>query len=249
MRYFLEISYLGRNYHGWQTQPRESSIQEEIEKALQTLLKEEVRIHGSSRTDTGVHARQQYAHFDFVKLPISKEDLLWKLNSFLPKCIAIKKLLEMRAECHSRFDAISRKYVYRINLVKDPLELDKSLHFGKELNLEKMRAASKILLENIDYQCFSKVKTNVGNFNCTITQAEWIQKGNHLEFHIKANRFLRGMVRAIVGTLLDIGTEKVTLQEFQAIITSKDRTNAGSAVKAHGLTLEEVNYPDDYFEL
>jgi tRNA pseudouridine38-40 synthase len=247
MRYFLEISYLGTHYFGWQTQPRETSIQENLEKALSLILQENIKIHGSSRTDTGVHARQQFAHFDIAVLGISIIDLKWKLNSFLPKDISINKIHLAYETCHSRFDAINRKYIYRIHLQKDPFCIDNSFYFRKELDLRLMNKAAKILLLNTNYQCFSKIKTEVNNFQCHIELAEWKVLGSHMEFHIVANRFLRGMVRAIVGTLLEIGQGRKSIIDFQEIIDSKDRRKAGSAAKAHGLTLEEVNYPENYF--
>ncbi len=248
MRYFLEISYLGIHYFGWQIQPNQISIQEHLEKALSAILQEPIRIHGSSRTDTGVHAKQQFAHFDFGELNDSIKDLKWKLNSFLPKDIAIIDIHHASTTSHSRFDAINRKYIYRVNLTKDPFAIDNSLYFRKDLDVDLMNAAAKLLLNNANYQCFSKVRTEVNNYICQIELAEWKQKDSHLEFHIKSNRFLRGMVRAIVGTLLDIGQGKIKIHDFQKIIDSKDRRNAGSAAKAHGLTLEEVNYPPNYFQ-
>lgn len=249
MRYFIEIGYLGTNYHGWQIQPNANSIQEELEKSLSTVLNLPIRIHGSSRTDTGVHARQQFAHIDLESLSISVSDLVWRLNSFLPKDISINGIHSLSETAHARFDATDRKYIYRINLEKDPFVLRNSLYFRKPLDLPMMNAAAQILFKHKDFQCFSKVKTEVNNFICTMEIAEWRQNGANLEFHIKANRFLRGMVRAVVGTLLDVGLGKISLEGFEDIILSKDRTKAGGAVKAHGLTLEEVNYPLNYFEV
>jgi tRNA pseudouridine38-40 synthase len=247
MRYFLEVRYLGKNYFGWQIQPRQISIQEHLESGLSRVLSLDMKIHGSSRTDTGVHAKQQFAHFDVDELHFSLNDLKWKLNSYLPNDIAVLQIHSSKEDSHSRFDAVSRKYIYRINLQKDPFTLDNSFYFRKELNVDLMNKASTILLKNTDFECFSKVKTEVNNFKCQIEEAEWKQFGHNLEFHIKANRFLRGMVRAIVGTLLDIGQSKINVDDFQKIIDSKDRRNAGSASKANGLTLEEVNYPENYF--
>ncbi|AWV98420.1 tRNA pseudouridine(38-40) synthase TruA [Arcticibacterium luteifluviistationis] len=247
MRYFFEISYLGTHYHGWQIQPREISIQECIEKGLAKILQTEIRINGSSRTDTGVHARQQYAHVEIEDLKMSIGDLTWKLNSYLPKDISINRIVAVSNEKHSRFDATDRKYIYRINLQKDPFCIENSLYFRKDLDVDKMNEVSKLLLNHSNFQCFSKVRTEVNNFICDIQKAEWILKGHNLEFHVKSNRFLRGMVRAIVGTLLDVGLGKVSQEDFQAILNSQDRRNAGSAAKAHGLTLEEVNYPENYF--
>jgi tRNA pseudouridine38-40 synthase len=248
MRYFLEISYLGTHYFGWQIQPNQISIQEHLEKAISTILNEPIRIHGSSRTDTGVHARQQYAHFDFGELNDSINDLKWKLNSFLPKDISVNDIHTVIDSSHSRFDAINRKYIYRVHLKKDPFAFDNSLYFRKDLDVVLMNLAAKTLLLNANYQCFSKVRTEVNNYICQIELAEWKQQESHLEFHIKSNRFLRGMVRAIVGTLMAIGQGKIEVNNLQKIIDSKDRRKAGSAAKAHGLTLEEVNYPQNYFQ-
>ncbi len=247
MRYFIEISYLGTAYHGWQLQPNAITIQEKLEDALSKILKQDVRIHGSSRTDTGVHARQQFAHFDIESLSIQKDHLIWKLNSLLPADISVNNIYKVSQDCHSRFDAENRKYIYRIHLKKDPFVIENSLYFRNGLDIEKLNNAALILFEYEDFQCFSKVKTEVNNFVCQISEAQWLLKGHHLEFHIKANRFLRGMVRAIVGTLLDIGMNKMNLDDLRSVIQSKDRTKAGSAAKAVGLTLEEVNYPVKYF--
>ncbi|WP_304234912.1 tRNA pseudouridine(38-40) synthase TruA [Jiulongibacter sediminis] len=247
MRYFVELSYLGTVYHGWQLQPNAVSIQEKLEDAFSKILRKEIRIHGSSRTDTGVHARQQYAYFDVEDIGMSFKDLVWKLNSFLPEDISINEIIPLADEAHARFDALSRKYIYRIHLKKDPFLISNSLFFRKPLDLEKMNEAAQILFEYEDFECFSKVKTDVNTFNCTIEEAHWVQNDHQLEFHIKANRFLRGMVRAIVGTLLDIGEGKMDINDLRSIIESKKRTRAGRSIEAIGLTLEEVNYPDNYF--
>jgi len=218
MRYFLEVRYLGTHYFGWQIQPRQISIQEHLENGLSRVLSSDIKIHGSSRTDTGVHARQQFAHFDIDELLISLQDLKWKLNSYLPRDIAVMDIIHSKEESHSRFDAASRKYIYRINLQKEPFMLNNSFYFRKELNVSLMNEAAVLLLINTDFECFSKVRTEVNNFKCHIQEAEWKQFGHNLEFHIKANRFLRGMVRAIVGTLLDVGQSKISVGDFQKII-------------------------------
>ena len=247
MRYFVELSYLGTAYHGWQFQPNAISIQEQLEDAFSKILRKEIRIHGSSRTDTGVHARQQYAYFDLDEINIPLKDLVWKLNSFLPKDISVNRLIQVHEDAHARFDAISRKYIYRLHLKKDPFLSLNSLFYRKSLDVNRMNKAAQVLFDFEDFQCFSKVKTDVTTFNCTIEEAYWTIKDYRLEFHIKANRFLRGMVRAIVGTLVEIGENKLDEDAFRGIIESKKRTRAGKSIEAIGLTLEEVNYPENYF--
>ncbi len=249
MRLFIELSYLGKNYHGWQIQPNAASVQEMLEEALSQILRTEIRIHGSSRTDTGVHARQQFAHFDLDHLSFTLNDLIWKLNSFLPADIAIRNIHQARPDAHSRFDALSRKYIYRLSLKKNPFRQDDVLYLKQAPDFDKMNEAAGLLMSYTDFECFSKVKTDVETFNCSITEARWFKNNELFEFHIRANRFLRGMVRAVVGTLLEVGLEKITVTDFDQIIQSKKRSNAGKTVEAHGLTLEEVSYPQNYFDL
>ncbi|MFS0491674.1 tRNA pseudouridine(38-40) synthase TruA [Leadbetterella byssophila] len=245
MRYFIEISYLGTHFHGWQIQPGADTVQGELEKALSTVLNAPISIMGSSRTDTGVHARQQYAHVD---LPQEiHAGYIQRLNRFLPKDITIKNFYPLSDEAHARFDATGRKYIYRILHSKDSFQQWICAHYSKRPDVDAMNKAAKILFLHTDYQSFSKVKTDVTTFDCTITEAEWRYVDERLEFHISANRFLRGMVRAVVGTLLEVGYGKIGLQEFENIILAKDRTKAGTAVKAEGLTLERVYYPEGYF--
>ena len=239
---------MGTNFHGWQFQDNANSIQEELEKALSTVLEKKVAIQGSSRTDTGVHARQQYAHFDLESPLNDIKTLIYRLNRFLPKDISISNILKVSDEAHARFDATGRKYIYRIIQNKNPFVQDISALYTREMDLELMNQACQILFQHIDYQCFSKVKTDVFTYNCSIKQAEWILNGDIFEFHIESDRFLRGMVRAVVGTLLNVGYHKLSLADFEQIILSKNRKNAGMAVKAKGLTLERVYYPDEYFE-
>ncbi|MCA0930977.1 tRNA pseudouridine(38-40) synthase TruA [Lutimonas saemankumensis] len=247
MRYFIELSYHGKNYHGWQIQPNEISVQEVIEKALSTLLGSEITVMGCGRTDTGVHAEQFYLHFDFDGI-LDKDKLKYKLNSFLPKDIAIFQILKVNPEAHARFDAVSRSYTYRISLNKNVFtsELSMNLNFP-DLNVAKMNKASMILMDHTDFKCFSRTKTDVKTYECTITEAFWEQKGDDLNFYISANRFLRNMVRAIVGTLLEIGKGKMTLKEFKEVIESRDRSRAGASAKAKGLFLTSVKYPESVF--
>ncbi len=241
MRYFIELSYKGTNYHGWQIQPDASSVQEEITKALATILQEKILLVGAGRTDAGVHASQMFAHVDTVKK--LTDDYVHKLNAILPNDIVIKSIKEVSDETHARFDAVSRTYEYRILLGRDPFLLDITwqLH-QKNLQIEKMNEAANLLFEYEDFESFSKVKTDVNTFNCTIMKAVWTLEDKHLIFYIKANRFLRNMVRAIVGTLLEVGLGKKTVEDFRKIIESKKRSEAGLSVPAKGLFLTEVCY-------
>ncbi len=243
MRYFLEIAYNGKNYFGWQNQPDAISVQETIEKALTTLLREKIEITGAGRTDAGVHAKQIFAHFDF-KEDLTKTDLVFKLNSLLPKDIAINSLYEVNENAHARFDALHRTYEYRVALSKDPFSIGYTHTVHRAPNMVLMNEAAKILLSYKDFQCFSKTKTDVKTYNCSIQFAEWTANDKELLFTIKADRFLRNMVRAIVGTLLDVGYNKINLEEFHNIIKSKNRSNAGTSVPAEGLYLVKIEYPE-----
>lgn len=247
MRYFIELSYNGRNYHGWQIQPNEISIQETIERALSLLLKNKTSIVGCGRTDTGVHASQFFAHFD-AKHEIDKEKLKFKLNSFLPDDIAIFQIISVIEDAHARFQAVSRSYQYKISLVKDVFQKELSMEVSQAvLNVELMNKAAKMLMDYSDFKCFSRTKTDVKNYLCDITEAYWEQNEDHLVFTIKANRFLRNMVRAVVGTLLEVGKGKMSIEGFQNVIESRDRTRAGASVKAKGLFLTSVEYPNHIF--
>ena len=241
MRYFIELSYNGKNYHGWQIQPDAISIQEKINNALSTVYQKDIQIVGAGRTDTGVHASQMFAHFDIDKLV--DDNLEFKLNSILPNDIFIKAIFLVDDEKHARFDALSRSYEYKIWLGRNPFLLDFSwqIHSQKP-NVTLMNEAAKLLLDYEDFESFSKVKTNVHTFNCNVTEAFWVQKDNQLTFHISANRFLRNMVRAIVGTLLDVGLDKISISDFKNIIESKNRSNAGLSVPAKGLFLTQIKY-------
>lgn len=241
MRYFIELSYHGKNYHGWQIQPDVNSVQAEVNKAVSVVSQEKIEVVGAGRTDTGVHASQMFAHFDIEKE--LQGDWVFKLNSVLPDTIVVYKVFSVAAEKHARFDAVSRSYEYNIYLGRNPFLLESTWQIhSQKLNIPLMNEAAKVLLAYEDFQCFSKVKTEVHTFNCTITHAEWRQEGNELTFYISANRFLRNMVRAIVGTLLDVGLGKISVVEFRKIIESKDRGKAGLSVPAKGLFLTEVRY-------
>ena len=241
MRYFIELSYNGKKYHGWQIQPDVISIQEKLNFTVSTVLQEKIEVVGAGRTDTGVHAAQMFAHFD-TKNEL-KGDITYKLNSLLPHDIIVHEVFSVDTEKHARFNAISRSYEYRIWLGRNHFLLDFSwqLH-SQNLNVDLMNAAAKLLLEYTDFQTFSKVKTDVHTYNCDITEAIWKQNGKELVFHITANRFLRNMVRAIVGTLVDVGFGKITKDDFRKIIESKNRSNAGLSVPAKGLFLTNINY-------
>jgi tRNA pseudouridine38-40 synthase len=241
LRYFIELSYNGKNYHGWQIQPDAISVQEKLNNAISTILQEKIQVVGAGRTDTGVHASQMFAHFDIEKE--LKGDIIFKLNSILPNDIAVYKVFLVDAEKHVRFDAISRSYEYKIWLGRNPFLLDFSwqIHSQKP-DVHLMNEAAKLLLEYTDFQTFSKVKTDVYTFNCDVTEAFWEINGNELVFHISANRFLRNMVRAIVGTLVDVGLGKISTDGFRDIIESKNRGNAGLSVPAKGLFLTKIKY-------
>jgi tRNA pseudouridine38-40 synthase len=241
MRYFIKLAYNGSRYHGWQYQPNASSVQETINKAISTLLNSEISIMGAGRTDTGVHAKIMYAHFDFEP-PFNKTSLVHKLNSFLPKDIVIYDIIVVEEAAHARFDALKRTYTYQINTFKDPFLQEQSWYFHQELDIDLMNEAAMLLFNHIDFQCFSKVNTDVGTFDCTIFEANWKQNNNRLVFTISANRFLRNMVRSIVGTLVNVGLHKITLDDFNSIIVDKNRDKAGFSVPAHGLYLTEIEY-------
>jgi len=241
LRYFLELAYHGKHYHGWQIQPDVISVQEKITYALSTILQEEINIVGAGRTDAGVHASQMYAHFDTTKE--LDGNFAYKLNAILPDDIVIYQLIRVEEEAHARFDAVSRSYEYKIWLGRNPFTLDTTWQLNyKNIDIDAMNTAAELLYEYEDFECFSKVKTDVHTFNCSVTHAKWELKDQELTFYISADRFLRNMVRAIVGTLLDIGLGKKSVADFKTIIESKNRSKAGVSVPAKGLFLTEVTY-------
>ena len=261
LRYFIKLAYNGTDYHGWQYQPNAASVQETLNKALSVVLNSgssdskqarQIDIMGAGRTDTGVHAKEMFAHFDFDPMPLSVSSLVHKLNSFLPKDIVIYDIFPVKDDAHARFDAKKRIYKYHINTFKDVFSQDKSWYFHQELDLDLMNEASRILFDHTDFQCFSKVNTDVNTFDCTIFEAYWTRgtaeqgadkrENDKLIFTISANRFLRNMVRAIVGTLVNVGLHKITLDDFNEIIKSKNREKAGFSVPAHGLYLTKIEY-------
>lgn len=241
MRHFIKFAYNGTHYHGWQTQPNAVSVQETLTKAISTILGETIELMGAGRTDTGVHAREMYAHFDLEK-DFDASHLVHKLNSFLPKDIAVFEIIPVHAEAHARFDAKKRTYQYHIHTFKDVFQTELSWYNPQKLDVELMNQAAQILLKHTDFECFSKVHTEVNTFNCQIFEAYWTQQNHELIFTISADRFLRNMVRAIVGTLINVGLQKITLEDFENIIQSKNRSEAGFSVPAHGLYLTEIEY-------
>lgn len=241
-RYFLEFSYNGARYFGWQIQPNVTSVQQEIQEKLSLLLQKEIEIVGAGRTDTGVHAKQMFAHLDAEK-DLTEPNFIKRLNSFLPKDIAIHQIHLVPNNAHARFDATHRTYEYWIHLNKNPFLENLSWYFPKELSVDWMNEAGKILMTYKDFECFSKTHTDVKTFLCHVTQCAWEQRGDQLIFTIQADRFLRNMVRAIVGTMVDIGTGKISTSHMHEIIQSKNRSKAGFSVPAHGLYLTKVTYP------
>lgn len=246
-RCFFEIAYDGTNYHGWQIQPNAVSVQEVVEEALSTILREKTQIVASGRTDTGVHCEQQFFHAD---IPDSQNpaQLKTRLNSFLPADISIQTVRDVAPEAHARFDATRRAYRYQISTTKNPFRQGYYYFHLKPLNVQTMNAAAALLLGDQDFQAFSKVKTEVNHYHCEVFHAEWIESGSELTFQIEANRFLRGMVRAIVGTLLNVGKGKSSIEDVKAIIQSKDRRKAGAAAPPQGLFLTKVQYPDTIYK-
>ncbi len=242
-RYFIHMAYNGSSYHGYQIQPKAESVQAKVEHCLSLRLGQKVSITGCGRTDAGVHARNYYAHFDLDKVIAEAETLALQMNAFLPDDIVIYRIWEVAPDLHARYDAISRTYQYYITRTKNPFHTnDAYFHYG-DLDVEKMQEASNILFEYEDFTSFSKLHTQVKTNYCKIMEACWFEKEGMLVFRIKADRFLRNMVRAIVGTLLEIGKGRMTLDEFRAVIERKDRCEAGTSVPAHALFLEEVEYP------
>lgn len=245
-RYFFEVAYRGTAYHGWQIQDNAHTVQEEIEKACKKLWPESGSITGSGRTDTGVHCEQQYFHLD---LPVLKdpEKTAYRLNRILPPDIAIGRVRPVIAEAHARFSATSRGYEYRISRKKNVFTYGLSWHYHRPLDVERMNSAADVMRNFDDFQAFSKVRTDVNHYKCDIHEAVWKTTPSELIFYVRANRFLRGMVRAMVGTLLLIGKSRISLEEFSEILASKDRKKAGASVPPEGLFLVSVEYPAEIY--
>lgn len=242
-RYFAQISYRGTNYHGWQIQPNSISVQEVLEKAFSTLLREQIAVVGAGRTDAGVHAAFYVFHFDCLQTIENPDDLAYKLNSYLPADIAVQRIWKVDDELHARFNALSRTYRYYISTQKNPFKTLTSFKYLQPLDLERMNIAAQLLFDYEDFTSFSRLHTDVKTNNCKIYGAHWGELGAQLVFTIKADRFLRNMVRAIVGTLLEVGKGKLSIVDFKNIIESKDRAAAGASAPAKGLFLVDVEYP------
>jgi len=243
-RYFLELAYNGTAYHGWQIQQNALSVQELINKALSTICKQEIETLGCGRTDTGVHARQLFAHADIpADIDVQNPRFLLSINAMLPYEIVIKRFIKVAPEAHARFDATLRSYEYHMHFAKDPFLHNLSWLLRDKPDIGLMNKAAELMMEYRDFSCFSKSNTQTFTNNCVISRAEWLVTDNGIVFHISADRFLRNMVRAIVGTLVRIGKKEMNVEDIHAIIESKDRSNAGESVPACGLFLTEVKYP------
>lgn len=256
-RYFIEVSYKGTAYSGFQVQKNANSIQSEIEKALFIYFKRPFSLTGASRTDTGVHALQNYFHFD-TEDPLKKQKrdgiaadviqdfdkmgILYSLNSILPRDIVIKRVFPVLPNDHCRFDAILRGYKYFIYSNKNPFLQDRAFYYPYRLDVSKLQEAAQLILKYKDFSAFSKRNTQVKDFICRIKASEWLEEKNMLIYHVEANRFLRGMVKGLTGTMLRVGTGKITIENFEEIIRSKDCTKADFSVPAHGLFLIKVEY-------
>ena len=243
MRYVIYISYLGTDYHGWQVQDNALSIQYILNNSLSKILKEDIKTVGAGRTDSGVHALNQAAHFDFNK-SLDNNDFLYKINSILPNDISVNKLIKVKNDFHARFDAIERSYIYKIHLKKTPFLYGLSYRYKNKINLSILNKACKIIISNKNFKSFCKSKSDVKNYICNLVSAKW-KKGENdtFFFEISSDRFLRGMVRSIVGTMLILNEKKINLSDFKKIILDNDRKNAGYSVFPGGLYLKQILYP------
>ncbi len=243
MRYFVQLSYLGTYYHGWQIQPNANSVQQTLNEALSTLLRSDVYAVGAGRTDTGVHAKEMFAHFDCVQA-LDMDQVTYKLNRLLPPDIAVQRMIKVADEAHARFDAVERSYAYHLTFAKDPFTRHLALQYTLPLDLEQMQQAAALLPDFEDFGAFARSHTQTHTHLCRVTEAYWETREGGAVFHISANRFLRNMVRAIVGTLLEVGVGKRSVADFKHVIEQKDRKLAGESAAAHGLFLTRVKYPN-----
>jgi tRNA pseudouridine38-40 synthase len=242
-RYFIKLAYNGANYHGWQIQDNASTVQQELNDKISLMLNEKVNLVGCGRTDTGVHAREFYAHFDLPDTYGKVDEMLaFRLNAFLPEDIVIYEVFQVPSDFHARFDARSRTYKYYISREKDPFRSGLTYYYHAPLNIQKMNEAVSFLFQYEDFTSFSKLHTQTKTNNCRIMEAGWEEKDEMFVFTIKADRFLRNMVRAVVGTLLEIGKGKLEVGDMKRIIEAKDRSQAGFSVPAQGLFLEKIEY-------
>ncbi len=244
-RYFLETAYKGTRFSGFQSQQNAVTIQSEIERAFAVLHRQPVSLTGSSRTDAGVHAIQNYFHFDYAG--DLDPHFLYKINAILPGDIVIRQVIPVSPTAHSRFDAVSREYKYFLYGAKNPFLQDRAYFYPYRLDLDRLREAASLIREYRDFTSFSKRNTQVKTFLCAVRESEWLQEGDCLVYHVRANRFLRGMVRALTATMLRVGRGILSIEEFREVIEARDCTRASFAVPAHGLFLVAVDYPEGYF--
>lgn len=243
MRYFIEIAFHGAAYAGWQKQPYGITVQSVVEKALYTVFQNEVACVGAGRTDAGVHASFFIAHFD-VEEDLDEGQFIFKMNQLLPHDVSVRDVYAVNADAHARFDAVSRTYEYYVTQQKDPFRLDRATYIKKLLSVDLMNQAAEVLMDFTNFKCFSKVHTQVHTYNCSIKKAFWEQKEHLLIFKIQADRFLRNMVRAIVGTLIEVGLRKRSIDELRQVIKSENRSEAGKSMPAHALFLTDIAYPE-----
>ena len=244
-RYFIEVCYRGTAYAGFQVQENALTVQEEVEKALEIFFKKRLELTGSSRTDTGVHALQNYFHFDFNGDVDGRN--VYNINALLPQDIAVRNIVKVRDDAHCRFDALSRQYAYTVYMVKDPFISDRAYYFPYTVDFDAMREAAEVVKGEHIFEAFSKRNTQVKTFVCTIMESEWIDEGERKIYRVKANRFLRGMVRGMVGTMLQVGRGKISVGRFREIIERKEQADADFSVPGKGLCLERVEYREGYF--
>lgn len=248
MRYFIYISYKGTSYHGWQVQPNSPTVQQILDESMSVVLNEKISTIGAGRTDTGVHALIFCAHFDSNSSSLDTDKrLIFRLNCYLPADISVAMIRKVHPDANARYSAISRTYKYYIARTKDPFFNNSSWYLHGELDISKMNKACNVLLNHSDFTSFSKLHSGAKTNICRIYNASWEEQENRFIFTIRADRFLRNMVRAIVGTMTDLGSGKITLGEFEEIILQKDRCKAGKSAPAQGLFLTEIEYPDEIF--
>ena len=247
-RYFIFISYKGTSYHGWQIQPNSVTVQKVLDEALSIILNEKISTTGAGRTDSGVHATIFCAHFDSLSSDLAEmKNLIFRLNQFLPADISVRSIKKVLPDANARYSAISRTYKYYISRVKDPFLNNSSWYIHGNIDLIRMNEASRLLLHHSDFTSFSRLHSGAKSNICKIYQANWVESDNLLVFSIRADRFLRNMVRAIVGTMVEIGFGKMDLKKFEEIILAKDRGKAGKSAPAKGLFLADIEYPEEIF--
>lgn len=239
-RYFLEISYHGGNYAGFQIQQNAHTVQEEVERALETCLRTDLDLTGSSRTDAGVHAASNFFHFD-VEAEINPQ-VIYNLNAVLPHDISVRSLRRVKPDAHCRFDATSRSYIYSVYRNKDPFLQDRAYFYPYTLNMDALHASAEVIRSHTDFSSFSKRNTQVQTYNCSIISSRWVQREDVLEYHVEANRFLRGMVRGLVATMLRAGRGRLSQKELLLVLAGRDNTKAWFDVPGHGLVLKSVNF-------